>query len=224
VSPPASSPGRWPARVGIVSPQEVVESGLRVLLDGVDDDWEVVSEGDGASAPDVVLYDVLWLHEGDGSDLEHLLRQNGSVVIAVVRDLRPDLEAQALDRGVAAAISIGVSGKELADVVRSALAGTLHESPLARRLDSERLLGSEAGLSVRESSVLRLIVQGHTNQEIAERLFLSINSIKTYIRTTYRKLGVRTRQQAVTWAIQHGFPIAPDAVRDNDTEERDPDT
>ena len=62
--------------------------------------------------------------------------------------------------------------------------------------------------------MLRLIVQGHTNQEIAERLFLSINSIKTYIRTTYRKLGVRTRQQAVTWAIQHGFPIAPDAVRD----------
>ena len=139
MSPPASSPGRAPARVGIVSPQEVVASGLRVLLDGADGGWEVVSEDDGATPPDVVLYDVLGLHDGDGSDLEHLVRQDGSVVIAVGRDLRPDLEAQALDRGVAAAISIGVSGKELADVVRSALAGTLHESPVVRRLDPERL-------------------------------------------------------------------------------------
>ena len=68
-------------------------------------------------------------------------------------------------------------------------------------------LGREAGLSGRESSVLRLIVQGHTTCEIAERLHLSINSIKTYIRTTYRKIGVKSRLQAVTWAIQHGFPI-----------------
>ena len=58
--------------------------------------------------------------------------------------------------------------------------------------------------------MLRLIVQGYTNQEISERLYLSINSIKTYIRTTYRKLGVGSRQQAVTWAIQHGFPIERD--------------
>ena len=58
--------------------------------------------------------------------------------------------------------------------------------------------------------MLRLIVLGHTDQEIADRLYLSINSIKTYIRTTYRKLGVASRQQAVTWAIQHGFPIEPD--------------
>ena len=92
----------------------------------------------------------------------------------------------------------------------AALAGTLDESPVARRQDCGLPLGREAGLSGRESNVLRLIVQGYTNQDIADRLYLSINSIKTYIRTTYRKLDVSSRQQAVTWAIQHGFPIERD--------------
>ena len=54
--------------------------------------------------------------------------------------------------------------------------------------------------------VLALIVQGRTNQEIAEECFLSINSIKTYIRSAYRKVGISHRAQAVAWAIQHGFP------------------
>lgn len=60
---------------------------------------------------------------------------------------------------------------------------------------------------------------GYTNQEIAEKLHLSINSIKTYIRTTSRKIGATSRQQAVTWAIQHGFPIECDQPRDRS---RDP--
>ena len=111
------------------------------------------------------------------------------------------------------AVPIGLSGAQLVAVVRSAIAGDLHDSPFVRRLEPGLPLGREAGLSARESSVLRLVVQGYSNQEIASRLFLSINSIKTYIRTTYRKLGVSNRQQAVTWGIQHGFPIEGDEVR-----------
>jgi len=191
-----------------------VESGLRSLLDSSGAGWDVVSTEDGALAPDVVLYDVIGLHDGDGSDLDDLVRQDGSLVIAVGRDLRPDLQAQALALGAVAAVSIGLSCKELVDVVRSALAGRLHECPAVRRLDGERPLGREAGLSGRESSVLRLVVQGYTNLEIAEQLYLSINSIKTYIRTTYRKIGATSRQQAVTWAIQHGFPIERDQPLD----------
>jgi hypothetical protein len=47
--------------------------------------------------------------------------------------------------------------------------------------------------------------RGLSNQEIAEAIFLSINSVKTYIRTAYRKIGVTRRQLAVIWALQHGF-------------------
>jgi len=54
--------------------------------------------------------------------------------------------------------------------------------------------------------VLGLVTAGLSNQEIASTLYLSINSVKTYIRSTYRKMGVATRSQAVLWAIQHGFP------------------
>ncbi|WP_341925302.1 LuxR C-terminal-related transcriptional regulator [Nocardioides psychrotolerans] len=63
-------------------------------------------------------------------------------------------------------------------------------------------------LSAREAQVIGLIVQGLSNSEIATAAFLSINSVKTYIRTAYRKIGVTRRAQAVVWGMTHGF--APD--------------
>ena len=71
--------------------------------------------------------------------------------------------------------------------------------------------GQEAGLSARESEIIALITKGLTNQEIAERAYLSINSVKSYIRSAYRKIGVTRRSQAVAWAMQNGFE--PDRVR-----------
>ena len=71
--------------------------------------------------------------------------------------------------------------------------------------------GREAGLTAREAEVLALITQGLSNQEIAQRSYLSINSVKTYIRTAYRKIGVERRAQAVVWGMQHGFE--PDRTR-----------
>ena len=60
----------------------------------------------------------------------------------------------------------------------------------------------DAGLSAREVEVLALIAEGLTNQEIADRVFVSINSVKTYIRSAYRKIGVHSRSQAAVWAHQ----------------------
>ena len=65
--------------------------------------------------------------------------------------------------------------------------------------------GREHGLSDRESEVLSLICQGLSNQQVAQNLYLSINSVKTYIRTLYRKIGVESRSQAVIWGLGHGF-------------------
>lgn len=62
-----------------------------------------------------------------------------------------------------------------------------------------------AGLSEREEQVLALIAQGLTNQEIADRVFVSINSVKTYIRSAYRKIGVTSRSQAVAWGLRNGI-------------------
>jgi NarL family two-component system response regulator LiaR len=59
--------------------------------------------------------------------------------------------------------------------------------------------------------VLALITQGLSNQEIAARVYLSVNSIKTYIRSAYRKIGVTKRTEAVIWGIDNGF--RPDSLR-----------
>ena len=59
--------------------------------------------------------------------------------------------------------------------------------------------------------MLALICQGLSNQQITERAFLSINTVKSYVRTLYQKIGVESRTQAVLWGIDHGF--RPDRVR-----------
>ncbi|WP_246003438.1 response regulator transcription factor [Nocardioides aurantiacus] len=62
---------------------------------------------------------------------------------------------------------------------------------------------SEHGLSPRETQVLLLIAQGYSNEGIARHLFLSINSVKTYVRTAYYKIGAQRRVQAALWVHQH---------------------
>jgi len=69
---------------------------------------------------------------------------------------------------------------------------------------SDHWRGREHGLSQREAQMLALISQGLSNREIAQTTYLSINSVKTYVRAAYRKIGVARRSQAVRWALQHG--------------------
>ena len=63
----------------------------------------------------------------------------------------------------------------------------------------------EAGLSHREAEVVSLIVQGLSNDQIAEQCYLSLNTVKTYVRSAYRKMDVTTRAQAVAWGIENGL-------------------
>lgn len=64
---------------------------------------------------------------------------------------------------------------------------------------------SDAELSPREREILDLIARGLSNAEITERLYISINTLKTYIRTAYDKIGVHSRVQAVLWGLRHGL-------------------
>jgi DNA-binding CsgD family transcriptional regulator len=69
----------------------------------------------------------------------------------------------------------------------------------------------DTGLSPRELQVMTLVASGATNEEIARELFLGINTIKTYIRTAYRKAGVTRRAQAVIWGREHGLVVTDSA-------------
>ncbi|MDO9496090.1 MAG: response regulator transcription factor [Nocardioides sp.] len=202
-------------RLAIVAEQEIISAGLSTVLGAYGDQVEVVSYTPNGSmdAPDVVLYDVVALNEGDAPDLDHLVKETDAAVVAIARDLRPDLAAQALARGVDGCISLAAPGEQLLALVQAAAAGdlagdlTLDDAGVEQPFER---LGLDAGLTNRETEVLGLITQGLTNVEIAERLYLSINSVKTYVRSAYRRIEVTTRSQAVAWCIQHGF-APPDA-------------
>ena len=71
--------------------------------------------------------------------------------------------------------------------------------------------GREEGLTAREAEVIALITQGLSNSDIASHSSLSINSVKSYIRSAYRKIGVTSRTNAVLWGVEHGFH--PDRAR-----------
>ncbi len=98
--------------------------------------------------------------------------------------------------------------RELVDALESIHAGDVIVSPKPGKTHTTIGLdwpGRAEGLTDREAEILALITQGRSNAEIAELTFLGINSIKSYIRSTYRKIGVASRTQAVLWGVDHGF-------------------
>ena len=128
--------------------------------------------------------------------------------------VKPELIEDALAGGASGYLSKVLTGPAIVDALERINAGEI--VVLAGHFESSAdgagdWPGREAGLSPREAEVLALITQGLSNQEIANRSYLSINSVKTYIRSAYRKLGVTKRTQAVIWCIDNGF--RPDTLR-----------
>jgi DNA-binding CsgD family transcriptional regulator len=78
------------------------------------------------------------------------------------------------------------------------IGSTALQNPVTRQTDLE-------DLSPRELDVIRLVTNCYTNQEISDQLYVSLNSVKTYIRGAYRKIGATTRSQAVVWGVRHGL-------------------
>jgi DNA-binding NarL/FixJ family response regulator len=183
--------------VGIVGHQEVLAKGLAAMLAAHPDRVTIVE----VEQADVVLYDVFGMHLVNGADLPPLV-QSRATVLAVSRDLRPDLRARAVAAGAHGWVSMSVRSRGLVQAIEDAVAG--------RSVSEQDRLGKDVGLTPREVEVLALITQGMSNQEIAERLYLSINSVKTYIRSAYAKIEVTSRSRAVAWCLQNGFPPADD--------------
>jgi DNA-binding NarL/FixJ family response regulator len=196
-----------PVRLAIVSRQEVVARGLTAMLADYPDRVIVTalpSVWTQAAGVEVVLYDTLGLHENDGAELEHLVRNTRANVIVFSRDMRPDLRARALAMGCRSWVSMSTRAKELVEAIELVAAG--------RSLpDQEDRLGQDARLSPREVETIALIAQGLSNEEIAQRLHLSGNTLKSHIRQAYKKIGVASRAQAVAWALQNGF-APPDRI------------
>ena len=202
-------------RLAIVNDYAVVSAGVAALL--ADERIDVVETE--ASLPvltdvDIVLYDTFGQVQGDGIDLEDLVRDSGAKVVIYSWNLQPDLIQRAMEGGASGYLSKVLTGPEIVQALERITNGEIvilvgdNETSAGGAGDWP---GREVGLSPREAEVLALITQGLSNQEIANRAYLSINTVKTFIRSAYRKIGVTKRTQAVIWAIDHGF--RPDTLR-----------
>lgn len=209
-----------PIKVAIVDDYEVVVQGLAGMLREYEDHVEVVEMNANTSVSaqvDIALYDSFANPQGDRAEVKRLAG-NPSVgkVVVYSWNLSDTLIDAALQNGASGYIAKGLPALALVSALTA-----IHRGERAVHLDQEaqRLVvgdwpGREEGLTPRESEVLALITQGMSNQEVAEYAGLSINSVKSYIRTCYRRIGVTTRSQAVVWGVQHGF--LPDRRRISD--------
>lgn len=206
-----------PVRIAVVNDYEIVVAGVATLLKPFPARVEVVELAANAqvvSDVDVVLYDTFGQVQGDGIDLEDLVHGSGAKVVIFSWNLQPGLVDAAIARGARGYLSKALSAEDLVKGIEAVAHGEIVRElrPLDEQLlDRGEWPGRTHGLTQREAEVVALITQGLTNQEIADRAYISINSVKTYIRTAYRKIGVTRRSQAVSWGMRHGF--TPDRMR-----------
>jgi DNA-binding NarL/FixJ family response regulator len=208
-----------PIRVLIVDDHAVVRSGISLLLAREDDIEPVGEAGTGREAifearslkPDVILMDVVMPDQTGLEALPTLLHEHPDTKVLL-------LSMQDDPRYVREAFAAGASGyvlKEAADAevvnaIREVARGGRYVNPqLGARLvtaDAEaQKRADDDPLSDREREVLRLLALGHTNQEIARQLYISVRTAETHRAHIMRKLRLASRAELVRYAMAHGL-------------------
>jgi two-component system response regulator NreC len=210
-------------RVLIVDDHAVVRSGLRLLL-AAEADIEPVGEAGNAKdgvfqaralKPDVILLDVVMPGESGLEVLPQLIHENPQAKVLV-------LSMQDDPRYVREAFAAGASGYVLKEAADAEVVGAVREVARGGRYVhpelGARLITAEADerrreeadpLSEREREVLRLLALGHTNQEIAKMLYISVRTAETHRAHIMQKLGLQTRAELVHHALDQGLLETP---------------
>ncbi len=207
-------------RVLIVDDHAVVRAGLRLLLDA-EVDIETVGEAADArdavfevrsSKPDVVLMDVGLGGGKNGIEAtpEMLRERSETKVLMLSMQDDPRYVREAFAAGASGYVLKEAADTELVSAVREVAGGGRYVDPaLGARIaaaDAEAVRSAaEDPLSDREREVLRLLALGHTNQEIAKTLFISVRTAETHRAHIMRKLRINTRAELVRYALAHGF-------------------
>jgi len=202
-------------RVMLVDDHNVVRSGLATFLRAYDD-LELVGEArNGREAinlcrqvkPDVILMDLM-MPEMDGiAATRAILAECPDIKIIAMTSF----EDEQLVHGVLAAGAISyllknVASEELSKAIRDAVSGRSTLSPEAARVlvqATRPTTQPSSGLTEREREVLNLVAQGHSNQQIADALVVSLATVKAHISSILGKLQVSSRTEAIAYAIKH---------------------
>lgn len=214
-----------PIRVLLVDDQRLMREGLRTLLE-LEPGFLVVGEAShgqeavdlyAAVSPDVVLMDVR-MPSMDGVEATRQLLSRWPRCRVIILTTFDDDEYvfEGLRAGALGYLLKDVSIQELADAIRTVLdGGVLIEPSVARKVVAEFARMTHApprqsphldeALSEREVDILRLLAQGLTNREIAQRLFLAEGTVKNYVTNILGKIGARDRTQAALRAKELGI-------------------
>jgi len=193
----------------------VVRTGLRMLLEAEPDMQVVAEAGDVDAARRYVLGHkpsvlVLDLNMPGGSSLEAIptvaeISPDTAVVVLTMQE-DPAFARAALQAGARGYVLKHAAGAELVQAIRAAAGGGTWLNPdlgASMAATPDGPTGPLAELSDREIEVLRLIALGHTNNEIAEQLYLSVRTVETHRARIQQKLGVSTRAELVRYALDH---------------------
>jgi DNA-binding NarL/FixJ family response regulator len=201
-----------PIRIMVVDDHNVVRQGLVALINTLPDMQVIAEAADGKQAvelhrkhlPDITLMD-LRLPNMNGVDAITRIRAEtpaARIIVLTTFDGDEDIY-RALQAGARGYLLKGMDSDELMEAIRTVNAG---RSRIPASV-AERLAGRMGGpaLTVREVDVLKQIVAGKSNKEIAAELFISEATVKTHINSLLSKLGVTDRTQAATTALQRGI-------------------
>lgn len=200
-------------RIMLVDDHSVVRSGLGAFL-SVNPDLELVGEAEngeqavvraGILKPDVILMDLMMpVMDGVAATLA-IKKQNPAIQIIALTSFQEDeLVQNALKAGAVGYLMKNVTARELAAAIKAAKDGKMILSPEAAQalVRASQQAHESDSLTEREHEVLKLMVEGLNNAEIAERLVVSLSTVKYHISNILMKLGVDNRVAAVTTAIQ----------------------
>ena len=206
-------------RVLVVDDHAVVRSGLRKVLDA-EPGIETVGEAANAeravfealeTKPDVVLMDVVMPGKSGIDGLPALLQALPDVrVLMLSMQDDPRYVREAFEAGASGYVLKEAADTDVVDAVRAVAAGERYVHPaLGARLvaaeSEERKRAESDPLSEREREVLRLLALGHTNQEIAALLYISVRTAETHRAHIMQKLGLSSRAELVRYALDHGL-------------------
>lgn len=210
----AALPTKPPIKIMIVDDHAVVRSGLSKFL-SVYEDLEMVAEAAGGAEavqlcglfqPDVVLMDLM-MPDVDGVAATRQIKQRYPKVqvIALTSFKEENLVQGALQAGALGYLLKNVTAIELAQAIHQAAAGRMVLSSEATEVLAHSLIQPptpDNQLTEREREVLQQLVRGKSNQEIAAELFISLGTVKFHIGNIFMKLGVQSRVEAVSLALQ----------------------
>lgn len=216
---PVATPAR--VRLALIDDFDVIVRGTASILEPHGDQVEVLELDTDGEIPvdvDVALLDCFGQAEAHAGMVEEVVAHPRVGRVAVYTwNFAPRLLDAAFAAGASSYLSKGLPGAELAQALVDTHEGervVADSGSVGRPEVGRRWPGRDFGLTERESEVLAHISQGRRTRQIADALYLSVNSIKTHTQHLYRKIDVTSRTEAALWGIDHGFRPDRDSQAD----------